>query len=474
MEGRPIWAEIVVLSVIAVHAAAVACAWRAVRKSRTPEGSVGWAVFLLAAPFWGVPLYLIFGHHKYGRYFVTRRQSAEVIAALHDYAKAHRPETRPDPDPAPFERLAGLPAVRGNDLRLLIDGPAAFEAIFAAIDAAQSYLLVQFFIVHDDELGRAFRDRLLAAAARGVHVRFLADPIGSHALPESYLASLRDAGIEVAERQEGWRPRARFRINFRNHRKTVIADGRTGFIGGLNVGDEYMGRSERFGPWRDTHLELHGPIVAQAQLMFAEDWHWARGELILDRLAWETPQQARDMTAMLLPAGPADDLETGAMFFFSAIAAAKRRIWIASPYCVPDSDLMTALEHAALRGVEVRLLIPDAIDHRMPWLAAFACFDELRATGVQIWRYTEGFLHQKVVLVDDRLAAVGTANFDNRSFRLNFEAMVLGFDAGFAAEVAEMLEADFGRAYLLEKPLGDQPLHVRIGAPVARLFAPLL
>ncbi|WP_172332279.1 cardiolipin synthase [Mangrovicoccus sp. HB161399] len=468
------WAEIVVLGLIAIHATAVACAWRAVRKSRTPEGSVGWAVFLISEPFLGVPLYLIFGHHKYGRYFVTRRESKVVIAALQDHAKAHRPAVRPDPDPAPFETLAGLPAVRGNDLRPLIDGKAAFDAIFAAIDSAQSYLLVQFFIVHDDELGRDFRDRLVAAARRGVKIRFLADPVGSHALSAGYLSSLREAGIQVAERQEGWRPRTRFRINYRNHRKTVIADGRVGFIGGLNVGDEYMGRSERFGPWRDTHLEMHGPVVAQAQLMFAEDWLWVRGEMILEELAWGLPEAERGMTAMLLPAGPADDLETGALFFFSAIAAAKERIWIASPYCVPDSDLMSALKHAALRGVEVRLLIPDAIDHRMPWLAAFACFDALRAVGVQIWRYTEGFMHQKVVLVDGRLAAIGTANFDNRSFRLNFEAMVLGFDAGFAAEVAEMLEADFKRAYLLEKPLGEQPLHVRIGAPVARLFAPLL
>ncbi|WP_138470407.1 cardiolipin synthase [Poseidonocella sp. HB161398] len=468
------WAELIILAVVAMHVAAAACAWRALRKSRTPEGSVGWAVFLLAAPFWGVPLYLIFGHHKYSRYFITRRESAEVVAALNDRAGKLGPPVRPEPDPAPFERLAGMPVLRGNRLTPLIDGEAAFAAMFEAIDTAESYLLVQFFIIHDDATGRAFGERLAAAARRGVKVRFLADPVGSYRLPARYLAALRAAGVEVAERREGPGPRTRFRINFRNHRKTVIADGRRGFIGGLNVGDEYMGLSERFGPWRDTHLELAGPVVAQLQLMYAEDWHWARGELILDQLAWDMPPEPEDMSALLVPAGPADELETGALLFFAAIAAAKERVWIASPYCVPDSDLMTALKHAALRGVEVRILVPDAIDHRIPWLAAFACFDALRAVGVQIWRYREGFMHQKVVLVDDRLAAIGTANFDNRSFRLNFEAMALGFDRDFAARTAAMLDDDFARAYLLETPLAKQPLHIRLGAPVARLFAPIL
>ncbi|MBE3640040.1 cardiolipin synthase [Mangrovicoccus algicola] len=468
------WAEIAVLAVVTIHLVAAACAWRAVRKSRTPEGSVGWAVFLLAAPLWGVPLYLIFGHHKYRRYTLTRRASAEVIAGLRERAEAMRPATPPDPDPRLFERLAGLPALQGNALVPLIDGEAGFAAMFAAIDAARSYLLVQFYIIHDDRTGRALRDRLVAAAARGVSVRLLADPVGSYRLPQSYLADLRAAGIEVAERPESWRPRSRFRINFRNHRKTLIADGQVAFIGGLNVGDEYLGRSARFGHWRDTHLEIRGPVVGQAQLMFAEDWLWVSGELILDQLDWEIAPQARDMTALLLPSGPADELETGALFFFSAIAAARRRIWIASPYCVPDSDLMSALKHAALRGVEVCILVPDACDHRLPWLAAFACFDTLRGAGVEIWRYREGFMHQKVVLVDDRLAAIGTANFDNRSFRLNFEAMVLGFDPRFAAEVAAMLEADFARAFRLEQPLSAQPWHLRLGAPVARLLAPIL
>lgn len=208
--------------------------------------------------------------------------------------------------------------------------------------------------------------------------------------------------------------------------------------------------------------------------MFAEDWHWASGENLLDDLNWEAQHAEADKTALVVPTGPGDELDTGSLFFFTAIAAAKERLWIASPYCVPDTDILTALKHAALNGVDVRLLVPEVIDHKIPWLAAFAYFDELREAGVQIWRYDNGFMHQKVVLVDQSLAAVGTTNLDNRSFRLNFETMAVFFDSESAIAVAEMLKRDFGEAVLLDRNLAKQPRSIRIGAPIARLFAPLL
>jgi cardiolipin synthase len=162
------------------------------------------------------------------------------------------------------------------------------------------------------------------------------------------------------------------------------------------------------------------------------------------------------------------------MMFFAAIAEAKTRLWIASPYFVPDIDVMTALQHAALRGVDVRILVPEVIDHRLPWLAAFAYFDEVRDCGARVFRYTDGFMHQKVFVVDDTLAAVGTTNLDNRSFRLNFEAMALFFDSRAAEAVAEMLKNDFDNSYELERNLPDQRGYIRFGSPLARLFAPIL
>jgi cardiolipin synthase len=468
-----LFVSLALVGLAALQIAAFYCAWRAVSSARTPQGAVGWVVFLLSAPYIAVLLYLFLGHHRYRGYLISRRSSERVIEGVRDFGAAYRPETPPRVDPAPFERIAELPAVRGNRAEPLIDGQETFDAIFDAIDAAKNYLLVQFYIDHDDEIGRAVPDRLIAAARRGVEVR-LADDVGRQVLRRTLLRKMQEAGIRIPHARQAGPIDRRLQINYRNHRKTVIADGRNRLPGGLNVGDEYMGRTRKFGPWRDTIVRIKGPIVTQLQIIFAEDWHWATGETLLEALDWTSAPAEADATALLVPTGPADSMETGALFFFAAIAAARERVWIATPYCVPDTDILTALKHAALAGRDVRLLVPEVVDHLVPWLAAFAYFDELREAGGQVWRYQPGFMHQKVVLVDDTLAAIGTTNLDNRSFRLNFEAMVLGFDARFAADVAAFFEADFASATLLEEALSAQPARVRFGAPVARLFAPLL
>lgn len=462
------------LAYLALTAFAALCGWWAIRGARTPQGSVGWVVFLIAMPILAVPSYLVFGHHRLKGVAVARRDSASIIAAIEDFAATRRPEDVNAAEFGPFEAAAQLPVLRGNAAELLIDGRAAFDAMFAAIDGAEAYVLVQFYIIRDDGLGRALRDRLLAALERGVDVYVCYDRIGSFSLKDQFRQALLKAGARVADPAGSHGLTARFRINYRNHRKTLIVDGKLGFTGGLNAGDEYLGLDPHFGPWRDTHVALRGPMVAQLQLVFMEDWHFETGDLIFDDLNWLPGMQSEDMTGLIVGTGPADALESGAMLYFAAIERARRRVWIATPYFVPDVDTLAALKHAALRGVEVRILVPDMADHRIPWLAAHAFFDEIRAVGVEVWRYTEGFMHQKVILVDDDFAAVGTTNLDNRSFRLNFEAMAVLFDRGFAARVEDMLTEDLSRARQMTRDLGEQPFSIRVGAPVARLFAPVL
>ncbi|WP_170402966.1 cardiolipin synthase [Ruegeria arenilitoris] len=469
------WTFIASLSVFAIYCVAVFFAVRAAQTARTPQGAVGWVVFLLSAPFLAVPLYLFLGHHRFKGYRIARKESERVVEGIRSFAD----HSKPDPatltvNPRPFEALAHLPLSRGNGAELLIDGEATFQSIFRAIDAAKNYVLIQFYIVRDDALGLELQDRLIDAAKRGVSVRFMTDAVGSYGLPSSYLEELRSAGVDVADPRDQRGPKFRFQLNYRNHRKTVIIDGETGFIGGHNVGVEYLGQDPYFGRWRDTHIKMTGHIVRQLQLIFTEDWHWARGEELIDVLDWAGSESDQDMNALLVATGPGDATETGSLMFFSTIAAAQERLWIASPYFVPDIDVMTALEHAALRGVDVRILVPDMIDHRLPWLAAFAYFDEIRDSGVRVFRYTDGFMHQKVILVDDTLAAVGTTNLDNRSFRLNFEAMALFFDNRAAAAAEDMLKTDFEASYEMSRSLAQQPPHIRYGAPLARLFSPIL
>ncbi|WP_370301625.1 cardiolipin synthase [Pseudooceanicola sp.] len=464
----------VLLGVVAIGIVAI-CVFRAVVSARTPQSAAGWVIFLLAAPWFGVPAYVFFGHHKLRDYSEARRRSRELRGPLNRQAQAYPPDEAARTRLLAFERLVQLPTVGGNGVELLIDGAATYQAMFEAIEAAQDYICLQSFTIIDDAVGQDFATRLIAAVARGVKVWVIYDGVGSYGLSRSYLRKLREAGIRILDPKETRGPRSRLQINFRNHRKTLIVDGRIGFVGGHNISETYLGRHPHYGHWRDTHLRITGPIVAQLQLAFVEDWHWATDENLSESLTWEPGKEEEGgMTALIAPMGPGDRMDTGALFFVSAISAARSRVWIASPYFVPDVDAISALISAALRGCDVRLLVPDIADHYLTWLAAFAFYDDIRAAGVRIYRYTNGFMHQKVVLVDDDLVAIGSANLDNRSFRLNFETMAVVSDPGLAETVEAMLSADLNCSFLLEKSLKEQPLKVRIGAPLARLLAPVL
>lgn len=459
----------------AAHCIGAFCAWRAAQWARTPQGAVGWVVALLGIPFLAIPVFLVLGQPRFRGYLVAHRASDAAVAHVRRQRHAHGPDWRGDGPPdavRAWERLAALPTVGGNACELLVDGEATFDAIFEAIRRAERYVLVQFYILRDDRIGSDLRALLAERAAAGVDVRVLYDEIGSNGLPAAYLHALREAGVDIRGFHSRRRPRHPFQINFRNHRKIVVADGEVGFVGGLNVGDEYMGRSERFGPWRDTHLALRGPATAQLQLAFVEDWHWATGEV--PELNWTPKVHPENVAALALAPGPADDMPTGTLHFCNALASARRRIWIASPYFVPDSEVLAALKVAALRGVDVRILLPENRDHLIVWLARHAYFDEVREAGIAVHLHGPGFMHQKVMVVDDDIAAVGSINLDIRSCRLNFEAAAVLFDKEMTAQVAAMLERDFAASRLLETPLSEERAFVRYGAPVGRLFAPLL
>ncbi|NJM37952.1 MAG: cardiolipin synthase [Akkermansiaceae bacterium] len=370
------------------------------------------------------------------------------------------------------ELLGGLPFTKGNQLELLIDGERTFEQIFQVIRESQNYLCVNFFIVKNDRLGIRFQEALIERARAGVKVYFLFDEIGSHKLPRRYLKAMKDAGIECRSfgiNRFWW---SRLQINFRNHRKIVISDGKTALIGGLNVGDEYMGWDKRFGQWRDTHLKMAGPVVQAVQLVFLEDWFWASDSV--PDLHWENKAEAADQVAAIIPTGPADLADSWQLLVVEAANSAKKKLWIASPYFVPDEGVVAALQAAAIRGVKICILIPERGDQVLAWLSAFSFYEQVLPFGVKIFRYHRGFMHQKVLLIDHRLAAVGTANLDNRSFRLNFEIMAFSPDKKLVGEVEEMLTRDFSHSR--EASLADltnKHFLFRLSTRVARLLAPL-
>ena len=372
------------------------------------------------------------------------------------------------------DTLTDMPFSTGNDVELLIDGDATFQSMIAGIESAEDYVLFQFYIIKEDEIGTRIKDLLIDKAKEGVRIFFLFDEVGSSKLSQRYQNELREGGVEVSAFNTTQGRRNRFQLNFRNHRKIVVVDGQTAWIGGHNVGDEYLGRDPKFGHWRDTHVRMEGPAVIGAQISFAEDWYWAtRTSLALDWLP--DPSSTGNRKVLVIPTSPADVRETASLMFIQAISSAVERVWIASPYFVPDEGVLKALELADLRGVDVRILIPDEPDHMLVYLAAFTFVDELANTGIGFYRYTNGFLHQKVVLVDDHIAVVGTANLDNRSLRLNFEVSTLVVDPPFASEVAAMLEADFAQSRKMSPgEFRERPFWFRFAARAARLTAPIL
>lgn len=462
------------------HALGLATSLAALMSTRTAQGTLAWILALNAVPWIAVPLYWVLGRRRFEGYLVSRRdEDSRLRQTLQEKMREIHPYRISLPGDRggirAVEALAALPVLAGNEVELLLDGEAIFESFYRGIDAARDYILVQFYIVKDDQVGRELRDRLAARAREGVQVLFLYDELGSHGLPDSWGRDIVAAGGQVHRFHSTKGPGNRFQLNFRNHRKVMVIDGIQGWVGGINVGDEYLGRDPELGDLRETHLRIAGPSVLSLQLSFLEDWNWATDQL--PELRWE-PEPASsgsDVPVLILPSGPADPMETGSLMVQHAIHMAAERIWISTPYFVPDGGVMAALRLAALRGVDVRILIPDKPDHLLVGLAGFSFLGGLLEAGVRFFRYEAGFLHAKTVLLDDGASSVGTMNLDNRSLRLNFEITALVLDPEFAEAMEAMFEDDFARSrpMTLEEVVGA-PFWYRAASRAASLLSPIL
>lgn len=465
---------------ILVYGLGVMNAAHAVMHVRSSRGAVAWSISLLTIPWFAIPLYWVLGRNKfygyaealhaaYGEHNTLAQQAYQQVLK---YQVSLPSEFASLQELA--ERLTAIPFTSGNRIELLIDGRATFDAMLSAIGAATDYILLQTYILEDDQVGNEFRKALIQKASQGVRVHLLYDGIGTRGLSRAYLRSLRSAGVCVKIFKSTKGRGNRWQINFRNHRKILIVDGSVGFVGGLNIADEYLGWKPPLSPWRDTHLRLQGASVQCLQGSFLGDWYWATREL--PEVQWKVkPDRTFDQTVLVLPTGPADDLPACTLFFVNAINQAKQRLWIASPYLVPDDSVLTALKLAAIRGVDVRILLPSRPDHYMVYFCAFSYYTEMLSAGVKLYRYQPGFMHQKVILIDDAIAGVGTVNLDNRSFYLNFEVSVFVTKQPFIQQVDAMLREDLKSCRLVQRSeWKKQSFWLRLTARIARLLAPIL
>ena len=451
---------------------------------RSPVATLAWVLALAWLPVVGILLYLLIGPRRLRRKKLRHRHSrSRVIEASQGWREPADAVSRASLPAGNSPQLVKLAesvrqpvAAQAGRVDLLHGGDACYEAIERAISEARHHVHLEYYTWEPDRVGTRFRDLLCDKARSGVEVRLLVDAIGSAWFGRRFGRPLREAGVQFAR----FNPisLARLRpdlVNFRTHRKIVVCDGRVGFTGGINVCDEHAESVTGTLAWRDTHLRIEGPPVCDLQLAFLEDWHFATGHAPSTRVYFpEQRSGAAGPWVQILASGPDEDFYAIEKFCFAAIAGAQRRVLVTTPYFVPTEPLLLALTTAALRGVDVQILVPQRSDSRLVTAAARSYFEELVRVGVRIHEYASSMLHAKTLVVDD-LALVGTANMDNRSFRLNFEVAAALFDQDLAASLAATFQADLQRAveYRL-RTARRASLWQRMSEATARLLSPLL
>jgi cardiolipin synthase len=456
-------------------------------RRRDPTATLAWILFILLAPFIGAAAYLALGRTRARR---LAKRSSLAEARLRSLLSRHAVRARLDRESgSPDVRthtmirlgsaLASTPASWGNAARVLNDADVTYREMTLAIHQARHHIHVEFYIIQPDTVGTALRDLLLARAATGIEVRVLCDAIGSMSLPDDFWDPLRAVGGHAATFSPlsklipHWRRRDR--VDFRNHRKIVVVDGRVGFTGGINVGKEYLGLDPDIGRWRDTHLRIEGPAVLSLQQTFLQDWLLTTNQTLDDERYLPSGSPAGECLVQVIDSGPNQAWASVELYYAQAIALSCQRVWITNPYFIPSQLIESALTLAALRGVDVRILLPKKSDSRLVTLASHSYYAPLLHAGVQIFEYARGFVHAKTMVVDDWVATVGSANMDMRSFKLNFEINAFVFGQRLCDDLARQFTADLEDATQVTKEWDRRMgLARRLVRGIARLLSPLL
>lgn len=464
---------------------------------RQPAATLAWVVVLIFVPYVGIAAYFMFGPPRRVR---RARIHARIVNAprklLGEVALDLRAGGAADVQPYALsvmrlaQRLSGSPVTLGNNLQPLVDAAATYAAIGKAIAAAEHHIHLLYYIYREDGVGTRLRDALIERARAGVYVRVLLDAVGSAPLRgpfwspryRRFFEDLLKAGGQVhfyGRPGPLTAPLSRFgnadRLDFRNHRKVVIVDGAVGFVGGINIGDEYLSLDSDLGAWRDTHARLVGPEVLALQATFAGDWQITTGAALQGDRYFPAQKLGPGTAVQVMPSGPDRRWSPLLHVFVQAITLAEKRVCITSPYFIPEAIVQQSLQSAALRGVDVRLLLPSVSDNRIVRWASQSYYRDLLEAGVQIYEYQAGFLHAKTMVVDDWFATIGSANVDLRSFHLNYEIGALAYDAAICEQVAAQFERDIERSKRIRKhDIRRLAVPQRLIRGVSRLLSPLL
>lgn len=447
-----------------------------------------WLLVLLFLPIAGFILYLVFGQNLSRRKIFDWKVQEKI--GIKEISQQQIELLRENRFPFHDERTAqykdlvymllmngGAILSQGNHVDIFTDGRKKFQALFEDIRNAKDSIHLVYYIFRNDRLGHELIELLSQKAREGVKVRLLYDDMGSRMLfRRKFFRPLIEAGGEVASFFPARIPLINLRVNFRNHRKLAIIDGRVGYIGGFNVGDEYLGLNKKFGYWRDTHLRIAGSAVYAMQTRFILDWNQASPHDVKNEERYFPvipPQGETDI--QIVSSGPDSEWEQIKNSYIKMINSAKKYIYLQTPYFIPDDSLLNALTLAALSGVDVRIMIPNKPDHMFVYWATLSNIGQLLKTGVKVYIYQKGFIHAKMIVVDGKIASVGTANIDVRSFRLNFEVNAVLYDRELSGTLAGVFRDDMAES--TELTLHDyqnRPLYVRFKESISRLLSPIL
>ena len=452
---------------------------------RSPQATLAWIFAFIALPVVSGIYYMVFGprrlQRRKRRYGLARAQAGAVSHHLRSTACESRPELSEDAKGlvAVGKRLGQGEPTFADEVELLDDGDAKMRSLERAVNAARHHIHMEYYIWEPDKVGTGMRDLLVAAAKRGVEVRVLYDSLGSPHANRGFWQPLVESGAEVRE----FNP-IRFSIatlhfaNFRTHRKIAICDGIVGFLGGINMHDPESATRSGKNAWRDQHVLIKGEPVRKLQRLFLENWTYAGGAFKLTNKVvplYFPPAQGggRGTAVQILASGPDDETAALHAFLLAALSTARRRVWIETPYLIPDEPLETALRVTELRGVDVQVIVPKEGDSRIVTMASHTYCDSLHKAGIKVYQYGPPMLHAKTVVVDDTVAVVGTANLDNRSFRLNFEVAAAFYDDKVIKRLASRFEDDrkHSKAFHARK---RGPRTTQLLESIARLTSPVL
>ncbi len=447
-----------------------------VSENRSPVKSLAWVTVLLLLPVIGFILYVIFGRNITNTRMISRKNRRK-LRRRESYKKVNLKKaglTTASLQQIQLTRtLSGALYYPNNKVEIFAEGAKKFEALLRDLDQAKSYVNIQYYIFHNDEIGTAVRDALVRCVQRGVTVRLIYDHVGSFRTSDRFFKRMKKCGVQAHPFFKVVFPLFGTRINWRNHRKICVIDGEIGYIGGMNIADRYINGGRSFDKWRDTHLRICGPAVGSLQYSFAVDWNFMGQPLIEDVVT--NQEYSGGVGMQLLTSGPTSQWTNLEFLFTKAIANAKRRVFVQTPYFLPTEGLLRALQTAALSGVDVRVMVPKKSDSLMLDHATRSYFVECLQAGIKIYLYGGGMLHAKMVLVDDEFVSVGSTNFDFRSFEHNFEANMQIYSADVNGQMSQIFLQDMQESHRINlAEWKKRPISQKAAASLVRLLSPIL